>query len=176
MAVLTGHVDVFAVQFEDGQIVIEFCRGPASGGVAGTAIFAITPHVRVFGRMAGIAVLRGGFEVRHDTGIDVTLCAHHLGMLPGQGESCLVMVEIVSKAIQPIVAVHAVVAEIQGMGLHKSRVHLDVTGGADSLVESGVNLGVAIFATKRRTVGFVLVAGQQKTKRVMREAGITEVD
>ena len=50
-----------------------------------------------------------------------------------------------------------------------------MTGGADVLVETGVNLRMTIVATKGRTVGFKLVGSQQKAKRIVREADITNV-
>ena len=55
----TNHINVFAGQFEGGQIMVESGRGPASSGVAGTTQVAKATLVGIIRRVAGVAVLRG---------------------------------------------------------------------------------------------------------------------
>ncbi len=75
VATRTRDVDVFACQFEGGQIVVKGGWRPAGGGVAGTAIGAKAALVGVVPGMAGTTVLRGGLEVCKGTGIDMALPA-----------------------------------------------------------------------------------------------------
>ena len=82
--------------------MIEGGRGPGGGGVAGSTIGPIAALVGVFFCVTGVAVLWGGFEIRHDAGIDVALCTQHFTMFSGQLESYARMIEIVIKAIQTI--------------------------------------------------------------------------
>ena len=82
MAILAGDVDVFAIQFEGGQVVFEGGLCPASGGVAGTTIGAKPTLVGILRRVAGVAVLGGGPEVCNGTGIDMALGTLDLGMFP----------------------------------------------------------------------------------------------
>lgn len=56
VAILTGGGDVLTRQFEDGQVMVEFGRSPAVGGVAGTTVSAEAPLVNIFFCVAGIAV------------------------------------------------------------------------------------------------------------------------
>ncbi len=80
------------------------------------------------------------------------------------------MVEIASIDVDPIVAGQAVAAEIHGVGLHESCINLDVTGGADGLVERwDIVLRVTILAIEGGTVGFALVGGQCISHRIVRE-------
>ena len=85
------------------------------------------------------------------------------------------MIEIVTIAVHPIVAGQADAAEIQSMGLHEVLANPSVTGGTNGLFETGVDLRMAIFTIKGRPVGFELVGGQQKAKRIVREGGITKI-
>jgi hypothetical protein len=62
--------------------------------------------------MAEEAGLRGGFEIFEGAGIDMTLQTLDLGVLPGQRESCTVVVEIVTIGVHPIMTGKAVTPEI----------------------------------------------------------------
>jgi len=97
-------------------------------------------------------------------------------MFPGQLEWYPSVIEIGSKAVQAIVARHAVAPEILGVGLHEGRLDLSVTGAADGFVETCVDLDMAIVTSKLRPVSSSLVAGQYETKRIVRKGGITEVN
>jgi hypothetical protein len=56
MTVRAGSCYVLTRQFEDGQVMVEFGRSPAVGGVAGTTVSAEAPLVNIFFCVAGIAV------------------------------------------------------------------------------------------------------------------------
>lgn len=130
---------------------------PAGSGMAGTTITAKTSLVDIFSPVAGGTVLRCRLKVCKSAGINVALRAQDLGMHPGQLERSAVVVKVFAIGVRPIMACQAVNPEIQDMVLHEGRVHLEVTGGADVLVESGVNLRMAIVTTEGGTVGFELV-------------------
>jgi len=51
-------------------------------------------------------------------------------------------------------------AEFLGVDLYIGSVNLGVAGDTDGLIETGIDLGVAIVTTKGRTVSFALVDGQ----------------
>ena len=60
MTILAGDLDMLAIQFEGGQIVVKGGRHPAGSGVAGTTIGAKPTLVGILRRVAGVAVLGGG--------------------------------------------------------------------------------------------------------------------
>jgi hypothetical protein len=144
MAIPTGSFGVLTIQFECGQVVIECRRCPVVGSMAGMAISAKMALVHIFRRMAGAAVLRGGLEVCKGARIDMALRALNLGMFSSQLERCAVMVEIVTIGIHPIVAGQAINPKIQDVSLLEDLVHLEVAGCADVLVETVVDLRMAI--------------------------------
>ena len=82
MAILAGDVDVFARQFKEGQIMIVGGWGPAGSGVAGTTIGAKPTLMGILRRVAGVAVLGGGSEVRLGAGIHMALGTLDQGMFP----------------------------------------------------------------------------------------------
>ncbi len=176
MTVLAGHVRVFAFQFEGRQVVVEGGRDPAGGGMAGAAIGAITALVVIVFGVAGVAVLRCSFEVRNGAGIQVATAADGLGVLADQLEGLVVVVEIVTIGVNPIVASQAVGPESQHVDLRKDRVHLLVAGCADGLVEwRGIGLPVTIRAAERGAIGFALVGFERVPQRFVREVDIGHV-
>ena len=128
--------------------MVERRRGPTIRAMAGSTLASQAFLVDVFFRVTGIAILRGGFELRQTAVMDVALCAVHLGMFPGQLERYAGMVEIGSIAVHPVVTGQAVTPVIPGVGLHESCINLGVTGAADGLVETGIALRMAIVAAK----------------------------
>ena len=72
----------------------------------------------------------------------------HLGMASGQLEGYLVVVEIMTIVVNPIMACYAVNAEIKHMTCHESCIYLIMAGGTGVLVEPRVNLRMAIVAAE----------------------------
>ena len=89
MAALTGHVGVFAIQFENEQAVVHVGREPPRRIMAGTAIRAELAVVLVILLMAGIAVLwRSIVHI-----IDMTFLADYIHVFACQFERGKIVVE-----------------------------------------------------------------------------------
>jgi hypothetical protein len=89
MATRTGHLGVFASQFEGRQVVIKSCGQPAAGRMAGPAIRAELTVVVIIFSMTGITIGRGAFiDI-----VDVTTGTRHLDVFTRQFESGHVMVK-----------------------------------------------------------------------------------
>lgn len=91
--------------------MVERGRGPGSGGVAGATIGAKAALVVVILGVAGVAVLRRGLEVCQTASVQVATAADGLGVLADQFESLLVVIEVASIGVNPIVTGQAVAAE-----------------------------------------------------------------
>ena len=139
--------------------MVERRRGPTIRAMAGSTLASQAFLVDVLCRVTGIAILRGGFELRQAAVMNVAQCALHLGMFPGQLENYTGMVEIGSMAVHTIMAGQAVAAIILGVGLYKGCFNPGVAGSAGGLVETGVALHMAISAIKWRTIAVGLVGG-----------------
>ena len=63
MARLTGDVNVSALQFECGQVVVELCRSPTIRGVTLAAIHTKATLVRIVATMTRITVLLCHLEI-----------------------------------------------------------------------------------------------------------------
>jgi hypothetical protein len=93
MAGSTGHLNVFAGQFEGCQIVIECRWEPGTGRMASSAVCAELTIVMIVLRMAGVA--SGGSAPVYIVG--VTTGTWRLEMCTGQIEGCQAVVVIVSR-------------------------------------------------------------------------------
>jgi hypothetical protein len=102
-------------QFENGQIMVIRSWFPTGSGVAGTAVDAKATLVNVLDCVAGITVLWSCLENCHCARVDMALCALHLCMGSGQLKCNIVMVEIMSVAVNSIMACQAIRAEIEHM-------------------------------------------------------------
>ncbi len=83
------HAGVLPRQREAGAVVVETHVPPRRGIVTRRAIRAELPVVRIFRRMATVAILRRPFELP----VGVTRSAIHGGVLPRQRETGIVVVE-----------------------------------------------------------------------------------
>jgi hypothetical protein len=115
-------------------------------------------------------------QVCSRAGVDVALSALNIRMQSYQMEFLFVMIEVVAIAVNPIVTGQAVNAEIQGMGLQESCIHMEVTVDAVRLVKGGKYLCMTVVACEGGAIRFGLVPGEYKPKCIMREIGITQVD
>jgi hypothetical protein len=61
--------------------MVDFRRSPATGGVAGSAIAAISAFVRVLCLVAGVAVLRGSLEIRDRARVGMAIGAANICVL-----------------------------------------------------------------------------------------------
>jgi hypothetical protein len=110
--------------------------------------------------MAGVTILWGGLELCLGARIDMALSALHLCVGSSQLKCNLGVVEIMTVAVNPIVACKAVGTEIEHVTCHEGGIYLVMTGDADVLIETCVNLGVAVVTTECGAVAFSLVGGQ----------------
>jgi hypothetical protein len=135
MAFVTLRFHMLTFQLENREVVIKFCGGPALGCVTLTAIQAEAPPVRLLGVMTGIAILQCHLEIAEPARIDVALYTGQANVLSGELERKDIMVEVLSKTIDAIVAVEAGRAKGQRVRRHVPQILFTVTGIAGFQIE-----------------------------------------
>ena len=128
-----------------------------------TTISKLT-FVRVIPGMAGITILGSCLQISNTSSPTVAGATVQWGMFPGQLEGDFPMIEIMTIAIDPIVAGQAALSVGLKVRLHEISLDLLVTGSADSLVKGCVTIYVAHITYKWRTIRLALVGSQGITE------------
>jgi hypothetical protein len=147
-----------AIQFELGTVVVKAGGLPASGGMAGRAVGAQPSLVRIILRVTGEAILACRLQGRKTRRHDMAFGARYCGMLAVQGESKLVVIEIVAETIHPIMAIETILSKGRLVLRHEWYIHLEVTGATGQHVELGDICPVTICAQERFFLSRSLVA------------------
>jgi len=170
MAIFATRVDVFALQLECGQAVIELGGSPRFGAVTHRAVRTEAAFVGVILRVARETVRGRGGKVGSGAHVHVALGAIDLGVLAVQFEIKVVR-KLFSEAIHAIVTGETLRAILDDVRLHKPRVDLLMTGRAILQIKCSDSLRVAIGTQKRITRDCERVTRQREAQRLMRKIG-----
>jgi len=105
MTALTSHIHMGAGQREITKVVVKVRALPTSRVMAGSAIPAKLSIMGVLLQVTGIAIWRRGCEIAQAARIDMARGAVNIHMLTGQLEGKHIVIEVLIKAVHPVMTV-----------------------------------------------------------------------
>lgn len=169
MALLAFNLLVRARQREVTARMIEGRVLPVGWRVAGSAVRAEFPCVRVVAEVAGRAILRDRFHIRDRARVRMTVGTGNVRVLASERKCKRIMIEIRPVGIHAVMASQAVAAPTRLMRNGEVRVNLTMTGIASLQIELGHIVGVAIGAGERLARNGETVPAQRVADRLVRE-------
>ena len=126
--------------------------------------------VMIVCRMAGEAGLRRAFQVSHSPRADMALITGQARMFAKQAKRCLVMIEVLSKRFNTVMAGHAVRTKGNEVAGREDQVDLQVTIAAGVLIEGhGKAVAMTVGAGEGVSIGMRLMSGQLEGRGAMIE-------
>lgn len=180
VAIFAIHVQVFSIEFEGGQVVVECGGNPRVHGVARLTVRAETKFMRLIVAVTGETVARRGLQVCQFARVGVATVTVHLHVRACQGERDLAVIEMFVVGVHAIVAGQAIIAPTQQVRLRKRQIESLMTFDAGGRLETCQAFGVTILANEGliREGQFVTaegiihhIVGEFRPRRFERERG-----
>jgi len=147
--------------------VIECSRRPAAGAMASATISTQLTLMSIILGMAGIAILRSRLQVSNAACTAVAAGTVHLGVLASKLEGDVIVIEVMSIGINPIMTSQAGLPKCLQVCQHKICLELLMAGGANGLVKLQISISVAGLTHEWRAIGLFLVGGEGEAKRIV---------
>ncbi len=169
VAVFAGGFEMFALEREIGQVMVESGIFPINRRVADFTVCAKAPFVCIILKMAASAIFRGVFKIGDAAGVLMALRTTGFSVFADQFKTGLGVVKVSAVGLDTVVAGKTIFAIRRNMRLHEIGIDILMALAACSLLKKGDALCVAVGTRKGGQICLDLMGCQRKADQLMRE-------